>query len=1440
MPAPLNPFLAAFFRNPLSTQCTPSNNYILLVPSTEVLITCRDTESGTGGTAFADLPNLDEFLGSHVIRMPNPRVAAAAANAAGGKDGVMNLREMRGKARPYGTANSRSVVIKDNAVYTNKGFKTLTHALLITDAIWYADTIEPKPWLIYYISRPLLGTWEEVKMLPAILAPPPPASEPPATEGSSSKAPAQQKAAGAAASSDPGPSVPRKKDIKNFHELLSHFPIIARQMQPGLDRVFREFREAFDKRFPPEPPQPTQLHAHDHEADGPAKTALKKARTSDDAHAASSGKPPVKIQDAAPEIIGSPAENTNHGGAANGNIPNDIPSISVDGADGSAVAGNAAGDGSSGGGNNSNGNDSNASNSLLERLNGSNSSIHSSGSQGETESYYTENDDDEQMMRTTLETAITTAIDVFQEVDKQQLSLLGATTDLTGPLVEGLIERYIAEYLHHIIFPRLTSIKRPEDLELEAKIRQMDCIDISQLGMDIDGGPKTKHGVTIALGQVVEEFRKMSSAASPQEMLAILLSTVKAVSQLTYSSSTTIDVNGNNAGNNAGPGAAPTTSEKPLLTINADTLVSLLLFIVIRSQQRHLLARVNYMRHFIFIDDVDTGEMGYALSTFEAVLAYLVHNSSGLRRASRRNKALWEATASGNIEDLKSIMEPVTDVAIEDDDADADDLDSENGGEGASSSSRPTSSAGWPPSFASFTFSRGRSASSLSSRRSSIILNDADAFSQGSGLGHVFPFQADGGSNGAVDFSVHFPIKRTKKVALDTRSMSTSSEVSYRSRATSRASNVDGSVEGDVSVERLSQTHNSFGESLLMMAVQHEQVPALEYFLGLRQYFPTTFVLQDINHEDTTLLSAAVQLGNKELIQSILRFLAAATGIGKEHIEAYFALQDIWGRSVAHYLFHAPFLIKNYGTLMPWRQRDKNGQTPLFALCRSYDNALYLEMVSEGINMATITQGDNDRLHLDDHIDVRGNTLLHIVNNPQLALRIMQTCEVNVNAANDKRFTPLMVASKYGRFAMVQTLFRDPRVDVGAKELRGLTAVELAKDDDMRNKIDDLTLLSMPPGPDSRTTAVVRSYFVEDASVRFVVKSSQAVSSVSYAVTTCRRSQTDFEHLTKQLAIENPASWIPSITGLRSPFQIPSKPSRAMLKDMQLRMDWFLRMMLAHPTFAQHEMLWEFILVPDINPDMMAQRTRLKADTRAEKVRDEMEPLEDVREVEQFVDHARELLRGLNFSTKSVIRRANATGFVAADFHDAAALLARQVERIPGIVPTAHLAALDVYAQSWVVPLASPILHLQAAFLAMQSTVDALLVALAKPPRLILQIQSTRKQVEREYQSLSRSTRWPLGLLDETRQRAKEEREERARKSEAASEDLSRELRYTQQTVAGELAGWQDMHEKMGRRVVREYARAMLVQEQDRLQGMQRALRHVREADVPTPGPGNA
>lgn len=84
---------------------------VLLVPTTECLIGSRDRESSL---YYSDLVASEEFLGSHVLRIPtNP-------GSANGKE-ESNVRDNRGKAKQVTTFNGRTVIIKENSVYSNKG-----------------------------------------------------------------------------------------------------------------------------------------------------------------------------------------------------------------------------------------------------------------------------------------------------------------------------------------------------------------------------------------------------------------------------------------------------------------------------------------------------------------------------------------------------------------------------------------------------------------------------------------------------------------------------------------------------------------------------------------------------------------------------------------------------------------------------------------------------------------------------------------------------------------------------------------------------------------------------------------------------------------------------------------------------------------------------------------------------------------------------------------------------------------------------------------------------------------------------------------------------------------------------------------------------------------------------------------------------------------------
>ncbi|KAL8652967.1 MAG: hypothetical protein Q9226_004048, partial [Calogaya cf. arnoldii] len=1193
----LNPFLRAFFRSTLPAQCNPVNSHILLVPTTEVLLTSRDRESNA---LYSELTSSEEFLASHVIRTTSAQVPSNGS-----------VRDSRGKAKQYNTINGRTLVIKESFVYSNKGFKNINQAQLLSDVLYYPDQFEAQQWLIYYISKPLIGSWEPLKITPTTL-PSIVAAMNPTFQSSTG----QQHSQPGSGSSNP------KKSVNSFSDLLNHFPMIARQMQPGLERVFKEFQQEVNERA-------TVLQSQ---------AAAKHSRRSSTASSHS----------------------------------------------------------------------------------GSNGSIHSRFSNGHVKSLSVttaSENEDESFIRRALETAVTAAIDLFQLVDKQQLSYLGSSTDLTGSAVERLIERYITEQLHDsAVFPVLCNSHKLEDLELESRIHGMEHVDIAQIGLTIEDGRSGKTSLLKRLARGVAEFRRMGVAGSPQQMLEILLETQKAITATAP------------AGEQKKDAAKGEMSEKqiPAMTMNADTLVSLLLIVVIRSQVRHLQARLAYIRSFTFLDDVDSGELGYALSTFEAVLSYLSSDSGGLRKASRRNKRLWQATRKGAVCEVAAILEIQTPPFIRKhsgleahhEEALEDDQDLEIKKHPVSESERQ------------------------SSEHLSGTTTEVGTPSEPSSLAHVFPFQAKDASNVPEPM-----VRRPKRVSMDVRSLSNASESSFKSKTTTIDSR--GSVlEGDTSIETLVQTQDAEGDSILMMAVDSRQPSVLEYLLSLEEYFPTRFLLEDTNTESTTLLSAAVQTTNKELVEIIIHHILQVGD--RQIIRGYFAQADVRGRTVAHYLFNAPELVGRFGEDLPWRHKDKNGQTPLLALCRSYDHPSYHDMVSGALHFATLEQGDGRLLHVDNHVDAKGNSLLHVINEPSIAIRLLRHCDANVNAANDKRFTPLMVASKYGRVDMIRVLFGDRRVDVQAKELRGLSAVELAKDDEVRNRIDDMILVSHVPAADGRVTAVVRSFFVEDASIRLIIKSAVRNENGMIGVTTCRRSLTDFENLAMWLSLEHPASWLPSIFNFRSPFQITARPSKAVLQDLQVRLDRFLKIMLAHSTFSTHELLWEFILFPEVQPEMMEERSRKKAETRAENIKEQYEPVEDVREVESFVGHAREALRGVNHSTKSITRRVANVRNCNSDFSIALHLATQAINTLP-FLPELHMHALTAFATTSIPPESDPHKSFHADLTAISSINLAILSSLSRPHTLTSQITTTTSTLQKHESSLRRSDRWPLGLLDETR-----------------------------------------------------------------------------------------
>ena len=173
--------------------------------------------------------------------------------------------------------------------------------------------------------------------------------------------------------------------------------------------------------------------------------------------------------------------------------------------------------------------------------------------------------------------------------------------------------------------------------------------------------------------------------------------------------------------------------------------------------------------------------------------------------------------------------------------------------------------------------------------------------------------------------------------------------------------------------------------------------------------------------------------------------------------------------------------------------------------------------------------------------------------------------------------------------------------------------------------------------------------------------------------------------------------------------------------------------------------------------------------------------------------------------------------------------LCKQSVSTLAFLPAAHGAAFSRLAMALHLEESDPYKIFHQDLQVITLTILAMLSALSRPHSLIASLQNIQKNVDRHMSSLRRSDRWPLGLLDDTRKGIHAEAQERVDKSKEELRGMSCELRYTQQTVAGELAGWQDLHAKLGRRAIKGLAERMVVREKSRLEGMKRAMRELQQ-----------
>lgn len=377
------------------------------------------------------------------------------------------------------------------------------------------------------------------------------------------------------------------------------------------------------------------------------------------------------------------------------------------------------------------------------------------------------------------------------------------------------------------------------------------------------------------------------------------------------------------------------------------------------------------------------------------------------------------------------------------------------------------------------------------------------------------------------------------------------------------------------------------GESLLMQAIQSNDYDTWKLLIDYEEIFPLEDIIQDRNINDTSLLCAALNCENFDMIDEITEIILSSCTT--EELIHYLNAKDQHCRTAGHYLFHYKELIPKLGPYIDWRLKDANGQTPLFALCRSYDCADYSGLIEVVFNVVDEWYKSNESVFdYEDHIDNRGNTLLHIMNS-KIDI-VLKYDRINVNEVNEKGYTALMIYSKYNRLENTRKLVHDPLISLAKPDKSFFTALDQAKHPQV-SKVIELQYLNEKVQKCSGKQIGVMRVRLENGFWKLSLRG--CVNGQEYETL---HAFSEFRHLVMLMKMEFPNTFIPLEYTLRHFDMLLNFGTFNKLKLNKIvdHLNIALQAFMLNSPLLNYELLWEFLADPSYNKEELTQRTKLR------------------------------------------------------------------------------------------------------------------------------------------------------------------------------------------------------------------------------------------------------
>ncbi|CEP18524.1 hypothetical protein [Parasitella parasitica] len=960
--------------------------------------------------------------------------------------------------------------------------------------------------------------------------------------------------------------------------------------------------------------------------------------------------------------------------------------------------------------------------------------------------------------------------DLIESLDAVQLA------NLNLDHLCGAFESYFMDLTYDAAFFQITQFLLVKDKSTTSALEDMEHLDFSQIALPASVTDPRKR-----VCNAIAHFERIGSFRTPAEKLDCLLQTV---SELTQDS-------------------------------DSDSLIPLLLMTLIRSRVPHLTANLIYMRDYTFERNIKTGKYGYALSTLEGVLNYIVDAHPYLSKLSKQNADFWSCIKTGDIEQFRHYIHNADDD--NDDDAAA-----------AAAADMHDADGNNALMVACFHGQEEIAAELLLLRPHQIVRNDQD----------MTPLMAAIQSQSAA----------TMRLLLLPPSHA-STAVAAADQASPELDAVD-----------------CLGNTAALYACSTNDIHVLQALLQHQSRHHPQQLLDQVNRKtgDTALHVAARHGGSMNFLMLIMEHVTNPNITRKKNHKGetfYHLCGNI--EYIQHDLRHNPSVVAK----VLLQQADNLGRTPLMAWAAKGRLDLVETLLPYAADFSRVDNDGRTVLHL---MALRlGRNLVFgkmglacIIRKIRHVVNVRDWCHGNTALHMAAQTSTLASTHNVANAAAFIKALVEHGAAIDAVNLHDEHPVNACKIPELVACFDELHLKTVGrPSSSPSLTAKDGNYHYVWAVTRGIVQqnSKDQTSDVAYLIKSGQidkphtmrlvsRKIQDFLFLRNELLYEMPELFLPTFSQLCNPSKIDLHPPPLILLDVTLtRLQSFMDWLQNHPILRHHDLVMSFVRSScDLQKSVIRDNSFSRRKLMLEKIRDmplgTASSMMSSKDEEYFFKYAQETIMPLKEHYLNVVltgRNLQQTGIelernmmrVAQDIFAASSCLgASEMFACNTLaIETMRVCAYEAFEKSYV----SPWLGLLQASQMAYALIDGILLSLQRPFDLINQRCALRQDIELQKEVLRKSKAWHSLFSPKEKKKRIEESKEKVVQNMNNLNHIDGQINQAHRLISDELAHYQNVHPRQMIRTLRRFARAALNMEKQKLAVLVQDLESYEQKPLP-------